>query len=356
MFILLAAVLLVLWAAQKWHRKHALRSVMYRFETSHVLVAPEQPFEMITKVANPTRMFIPYIRLTEYLPLGLSPVGDLTYETQNYDHEPRIATKIFLLPRNEWVRHMPASISKRGRFLFPHIWLRGGDFLGLTDDMRVEKRMNEIVVYPAPAEDAAIQPSMDNFLGDISVRRFIMEDPVLTVGFREYTGREPLKMISWLQSARLAKPMVKIFDYTAELSVSVVVDIDTQIVNANEKEQAIEQCYSLGHTVCRFLEQRKIHYDLFANFQTQGVSQASWQHLSKGLGEMHLHKVLEGLGRATHTSFESSEALLARVSQNGNAKGVIVITARDESRARILLSHHKIESAMILCGSGADRS
>ena len=43
---------------------------------------------------------------------------------------------------------------------------------------------------------------LSGFLGDVSVRRFIYEDPVLTTGFREYTGREPMKHISWTQSAR----------------------------------------------------------------------------------------------------------------------------------------------------------
>ena len=50
----------------------------------------------------------------------------------------------------------------------------------------------------------AASPSFDMLLGgmigDISVNRFIFEDPMLTIGFSDYTGREPMRDISWTRA------------------------------------------------------------------------------------------------------------------------------------------------------------
>ena len=80
----------------------------------------------------------------------------------------------------------------------------------------------EVVVIPPRCENSNVLRTLGGFLGDISVRRFILEDPLLTVGFREYTGREPMKSISWTQSARVGRPLVKQYDHTVDATVTVL--------------------------------------------------------------------------------------------------------------------------------------
>ncbi len=73
-------------------------------------------------------------------------------------------------------------------------------------------------------------------IGDISVNRFIFEDPMLTVGFSEYTGREPMRDISWTQSARLGRMMVKNYDHTVDLSVTILLNVQS-VLNVFEDEE-----------------------------------------------------------------------------------------------------------------------
>ena len=56
------------------------------------------------------------------------------------------------------------------------------------------------------------------------MNRFIMEDPVLRLGYRDYTGREPIKQISWTQTARMGRMMVSCQDYTVERTVTVMLN------------------------------------------------------------------------------------------------------------------------------------
>ena len=46
------------------------------------------------------------------------------------------------------------------------------------------------------------------------------------LGYRGYTGREPLKDISWKQTAKLGELMVKNHDFTVDVDTAILVDME----------------------------------------------------------------------------------------------------------------------------------
>ena len=88
-------------------------------------------------------------------------------------------------------------------------YLEAGDLLGLNVSVSSTEGNKTIICTAPMAESDPPVNVLGGFLGDISVRRFIMEDPSLLVGYRDYTGYEPMKKISWIQSAKTGKLMVK---------------------------------------------------------------------------------------------------------------------------------------------------
>lgn len=49
---------------------------------------------------------------------------------------------------------------------------------------------------------------------------------MLIRGFREYTGREPLRSISWVQSARQSRFLVKEQENMTDLSCTILLDVE----------------------------------------------------------------------------------------------------------------------------------
>ena len=299
----------------------------FSYEPSLLLAAPGEGFEVVTKLSNHSWRFIPYVQMAEYLPecTTVNATGAVL-DKEVVAGEIRHISKVYLMPRSHLLRRVPVSIEARGRHLFSGATLRGGDFLGLEENHKKFNVFSEVVVYPAPAEEDYIKEVTGGFIGDISVRRFIVEDPILTQGFREYTGREPMKSIAWQQSFH--KPggqlMVKNSDYTTELSVSVVLNIESK------DKQQIEKCLSITHRVCLILEERRVKYDFFSNIVARG-SNGNWAYISEGIGRAHIQRILEGLGRAAYHSAESCEALIARtLKTQSTKKSIIFITPGDE--------------------------
>lgn len=314
-------------AVLQWYTdKHSLEGLREDHFTSVRACEPGEPVDVLITLENHSRMFIPFVRYKEYLPKGIEVHLDGGKEENAYGGWTVSGTS-WLRPRQMVKKHIPVSIPCRGRYRLGELVVSGGDFLGVSEKRRIYNVLREIVVYPKPAPALAVDEVLGGFLGDVSANRFIFEDPVLTLGYREYTGREPMKMISWSQSARSGELMVKKFDYTLEPSVTVLLNIESSAENQGE---LAERCFSVARTVCSQLEDKGVKYDFYMNAVVYGGSLSSL-YISEGLGQRHYYGILEQLGKAGHETFFSADMLLERAMRTaGRGHGIVFITPGDD--------------------------
>ncbi len=319
--VFLAALALYM---EKRSIEKGLESVKEDHWTDAAIVEPDERFHVVISLKNTGRGLIPFLRVTESLPYRMDLLLEGGYTVKDFRGGKQVSYTTWLRPRQEVRKYLPVSVSNRGRYFLQEMVLAGGDFLGLSERTRNYNRFREVVVIPRAAPEQAIGEVLGGFMGDVSIRRFIMEDPVLTLGYREYTGREPMKMISWSQSARGMGLMVKKYDYTLEPAVSVLLNIESA---ADSCEAEIERCFSLTRTVCSTLEERGIQYDFATNAVIAGAM-SDLSTMSEGLGSRHFEGVLEALGRATYTVSRSADQLLSGSASagHGSARGRILIT------------------------------
>jgi hypothetical protein len=330
MFVYIVVLLVVAALIESLSLRNPLDFVRYGTYASKPSVAPGESFEIISIIENTRRLHLSYIEIQQILPheISIDLKSAVTHYTKNSPGllgtpSLRLSSTAYLLPRQRLERRIPASLPVRGRYLLRGATLNSGDFIGLRSTSRRFDHTSEIVVVPAPAEDAPGLTALGGFLGDISVRRFMMEDPVLTLGFRDYTGREPQKAISWVQTARLGKLMVKKYDHTLEPTVTVLLNVECP--GAGPDGESVERCFSLARTGWETFEARRIQYGFITNALAVGAV-GSWSVVADGLGKSHLSAILEGLGRATYDCTESFEKIAeraARIAENGRSHVVI---------------------------------
>ncbi len=324
------AVILILGAVvffvERWSIRSALTGVEYDMRLSRRLAEPGEDFDMVTTLRMTRRRIAPFLRVQEDAPPEFEVPGAEAYGSLR-ERRRRIVFSTYLLPRQQVTRRVTGRIQRRGRYRFNGAYLYGGDFLGLTERMRFVDGMREIVVAPQPLSAPDAVKALGGYLGDISVTRFMLEDPVLTLGFRDYTGREPMKDISWPVSLRSGRLMVKQFDHTLEVTLSVVLNIDTA-EDGDRADGLRETCFRLTRDVCQTLEDRRIPYAFYTNSVAAGHME-SWSYISEGLGERHFQSILEGLGRATHTCYCRSGWLLDGVWRRAEAgRAHVIVTPK----------------------------
>lgn len=332
--VFLLILVLVVAVVQYRSCKQSFEQLEVSFSTDEKLVEPDEEFNIVLSFTNRSRGFVPFLRFRERIPVAINVHLNEQFIQDNGRGERIITGTTWLRPRQRLEKYIPVSVGTRGRYMLKEMTVYGGDFLGLKEQTFTYHGMKEVVVYPKAVSGGNIDKVFGGFLGELSVNRFLFEDPVLTLGYREYTGREPMKMISWSQSARTGDLMVKKYDYTLEPAVSVV--LNTECGEENKKELT-EACFSLARTVCEKLENEGIKHDFYMNAVTLG-SISEGNYFSEGLGTGHYFAILESLGRAgTATRFSCEEMLEKATRSTGTSShGIVFITPGDTPEAEQL--------------------
>lgn len=227
-----------------------------------------------------------------------------------------------MLPPHRSLRgRIRLSFRDRGLHSLGKAYVETGDFFGFRSRVRSFDIPGRIVCTAAPLPDVPALKPLGGFLGDISVRRFLLEDPSLVLGYRDYTGSEPMKAISWPQTARNGRLMVKNHDFTVDLDVAVLVDLEYC------QRPIAERCLSLLRTVCDRLEAAQIPYAVCSNgdlFETE-----------KGVGRKHSFEIQRRIGLSRFVRYRRFEELAARWAASGlGRRGWIVVTPRADAGFR----------------------
>ena len=320
-FIVLAAVILVL-ALQLFLAKRGLKGISAQIDADKNGAEPGEIITITLTIRNGSLLLRPFIGYEILLH------EDMKIEAESGS---KTSGSVFLWPRTSVKRKIEVSVPQRGNYRFGHVILKTGDFLGIKEESYDISELKSVSIYPKRLEGEKISKSTGGILGDMPVRRYIFEDPVLFTGFRDYTGREPMKDISWLQSARTGKLMVRQYDHTSEMSATVV--IDTYGATSEEAETV----FSLARDVCMQLDEASIEYSLCMNAALGGAG-VGGNFVARGMGSAHLHAIYMLLANALYECRYTDEELMKGALKNsGQSSAFIVITAREcEAKREVL--------------------
>lgn len=336
--IALAAIALALF--ERFWAPFALKALHFKGSTDKAIAEPDETVVWTGRVENRSRLPIPFVRLMESFPLEIRAEEEPDWVqshcssglTQWYAEE-----KLSLRPRQSISRRMKLSFPQRGLYRIGSSRISAGDLLGFRESAK-NLPPEEIVIIPRRSRNMRAIQALGGFIGDISVRRFILEDPILTTGFRDYTGREPMKSISWTRSAMSGQLQVKEFDHTAEQHVMILLNTE------GAGPEQLEECFRLTRSVCETLEQKKIAYGLRTNGNLPGPVGKIF-HMAEGLGQRHLSTLLYALGRADGTCFYSFRYLATRsLMHRKTGESYIVITPPASEKSAAVL--HLLRSAV----------
>ena len=195
----------VVFCEQLLYRKLVLKNVEYHVDFNVSEAFEGDIIEIVEEVSNNKWLPVPWLK-TE---LSTSRWLEFTGSAAARGSDARFVPSVFALkPYQKCTRTRKAVALKRGVFRLESTSLIGSDLLGLASVSRSIKTDKTIRILPSPYEVGEGELSREELYGEIVTRRFICEDPFLTSGSREYTGREPMNRVHWSSTARQGKLMV----------------------------------------------------------------------------------------------------------------------------------------------------
>ena len=320
---LLLIFILVIEALSLWGNN---RTLPVEFDLDTTLVEPGEPATLYYTVSNPYRLPMFYVGCTLFFYPEFTICEDKEFFRLHVgfgDSGTRVKHHFFLPGRSTFKGKVHLSLSKRGVQELGTYYLETGDFLGLYPIIRTERILKKIICTADKCNSEELQfPGGE--IGDISVRRFIIDDPTMLLGYRDYTGREPMKQISWNQTAKVGKLMVRQNDYTTDRVAVVMVNMDST------QRRQMEECLKLVRTVCEQLEDAKIPYEL--------VSNGDLLSIPEGIGREHLHFILRRIGLSRLARFNSFGSLVERCvfRRRSNCCYVVITPAVGQETASLI--------------------
>lgn len=313
---------------------YALKNLSYTVKFDRMLAEPGEEITLTGIVSNRGRLPVNFVRLQNDLPPEILVIGEKSSDTgrcQKGMYRMALEDRLSIGGRRAKEKTFVFAIPCRGSYQVGSYTLSAGDLLGFSERDRHEEGRQKIVVVPKRLTDERLRQAVGGFMGDISVRRFLLEDPVLTVGFHGYTGREPFRDISWKKTAVAGSLQVKEYDHTAEPMATVLLNV------YGGQPEELEQCFRLARMACEMLERQKIPYAFYTNGSLIGPM-GRVAFLPSGLGRQHLQMILYGLGCASYTCFYSFGTLAERVRrQRKGQENYLVITPPLDEEGRAVL-------------------
>ena len=295
-FVVLTAALL-----EYYSLSLAPKRMQISFDTDLTLAEPGEEVCLSFVIRNQSRLPQLYVSVSVSLEDGLK---ILVNEDEGAKYIVKTASgnlfrrRYFLLPHQTVTQKIRFVPERRGVFHIGRCYMECGDYLGLKSIVQSFPIDRQFVCTARYIPDLPSFDPLGGTDGNHSVRRFIFEDPTLIYGYRDYTGREPMRQISWKATARTGRLTVREQDHTQEWNATVLADLWT------DSQEDLERVLELVRTVCESLEERHIPYAFVSNSDLGDVPE--------GLGRQHIHMIQRKIGLSFPIAYYRFDTLLPR--------------------------------------------
>lgn len=287
------------------------KNLSYGVQTDKNVYEIGEEITLTPVIENRKILSIPFLNVTEYY-------GEKFSESQNTYH-------LFVMPLQRITLEHKIHGKERGLHTLDGAQLKMTDLLGFHNKF-LEKAINqEVIILPRRKNIRELIMPFDSLHGAVSVKRWIVDDPLMLRGVREYTGRESQRYIHWPSSLKHQRILVKQFDFTTDRSAMVFLSMESSRPYWKDPDvEALEESIITARAVLEELMKERIP----AGFSSNGYNAKTDNggvSFPPGLSPKNLEKYTMLLGKMGVIVSESLETSLKKISRNRSSFQVVVL-------------------------------
>jgi uncharacterized protein (DUF58 family) len=300
-----------------------LRRVEYTRQLGTLRAFVGEQVALEVAVTNRKPLPVPWLSVRDAFPANLTLV-DHDLKPSSIPGRAYLSHLVSLGPyeRLRWTYEIDCA--QRGFYFFGPTQAKSGDILGFFAREERWETPGRLIIYPRvqPLPELGF-PGKDPF-GEQKTRHHLVEDPVRTVGVRDYHPEDSIKRVHWKASARHTDLQVKVYEpvITRQLVVFLNVASFTQTwqgIIPEWQEQAISVAASIAyHTV-----EKDFAIGLMANGSVPHSDQPI--RVLPSRDPDHLTRVLEALAAVTAYATSSIDKLLLAESPRLSLGATLVV-------------------------------
>lgn len=212
-----------------------------------------------------------------------SSVSDLTYRNDVFS----------FLANQRITRRIPVKCNHRGVFKISGVQLTfAGPFMNEINVLKVGSTC-EITVYPKTVDSKRFSFIRSRISGEAERKKYMLEDPFVFRGIRDYTSNDSLKNVNWKATARTGNLCVNEYNESVSRNVCILLNLedDGMLTYDSVNEEAI----SLAASVAEEFIRQGINVSLISNACDVDTKEAVG--IREGAGVGHLGSINTVLAR-----------------------------------------------------------
>ncbi|WP_127531560.1 DUF58 domain-containing protein [Paenibacillus kobensis] len=295
-FILIGII--VIYIQHVIFRKLALRRLTYDRQFDRTVCFEGDEVRMVETIGNEKRFPLPWLRveslLSSSLRFGADPSANLDISTGQFMQNHK--SFFSLMPWRRIRRSHRVTAARRGVYTLSTVTLTAGDLFGISAEAKQFTFTERIIVYPLPVMPDDLELPARSWQGELSVKRWVVEDPFRRIGVRPYRPTDSLRFVNWNATARTGQLQVHQLDTTADYAVLVVLNVEDHadvwrnIVDLETIESGIRTAAGIANELIRS--------GMEVGFGSNGClddERHSTVYVPLSGGEPHLYRIYETL-------------------------------------------------------------
>ncbi|MBU9722051.1 MULTISPECIES: DUF58 domain-containing protein [Bacillaceae] len=221
-WLIVVTIIMVFFQAYLF-KKWGLAGVSYNRYFTQNAVFEGNDTEMVEEIVNRKLLPIPWLRLESKMSshLSFNKQASLAVLGDQF-HRSFFSLMAFQKIR----RRHKLTCRKRGYYQLRTASISVGDPFGIDQKSKTVNLNSDLIVYPKLLPIDNILLPTNSWQGDIIVRRWIMDDPFVFAGVRDYTYGDTMKSVNWSATARTGRLQVSKNDYTADHKIMIYLNFD----------------------------------------------------------------------------------------------------------------------------------
>jgi uncharacterized protein (DUF58 family) len=206
--------------------KYSFHKLHYKCEFSVSEAHEGDDIYLVETVYNSKLLPVPWLKVDIHTSRWLGFAQTCSVVAQD---SRRVTSSFVLKSYQKTTRKWKLKCLKRGIFTTPNVTLISGDLLSnhlVSEPVAVNARL---VVYPEIVDLEEMFTPVNLLQSDRTVNRWIVDDPFMVAGARDYTPADPLNRIHWTASARCGRLMVRKNEFTSQQSLTVLLNMQSQL-------------------------------------------------------------------------------------------------------------------------------
>jgi uncharacterized protein (DUF58 family) len=267
-FLFITFLILIIqgWIYRRWGWSHLHYS--RAFSTSTCFSGDE--VQILETISNRKLLPLPWLLLQSQFPTQLQFQQQMNLEISKGQFYQNHKSIFSLMPYTQIIRKHHVRCLNRGYFRLRSVSMTSGDAFGISRISKTQQLDSELLVFPKSVPMEAVPLPSRSWQGDVLVRRWIMDDPFIVAGTREYQYGDTLNGINWNATARSGKLQVHNRERTADHRVMIMVnfDLNESVQTQVSDPAAIEKALSYAITIAEWV----IDQGMEAGFACNGYS------------------------------------------------------------------------------------